>query len=101
MFRLTHLTAGVLALALLIAVPAAATGLMSNGARGASGTAAKKACKKGTTRSKSGKCVKRKPCTKRQTRNRNGKCVAKRVAGSTGVVPPDDAFGYKSSDAGL
>jgi hypothetical protein len=102
MFRLTHLTAGVLALALLIAIPAAATGLVSNGAHGGAGSVdravKKKACKKGTTRNKSGRCVKRKPCTKRQTRNRNGKCVNKRTVATTGVVPPDDLFGYKSAD---
>jgi len=73
MSRLAALTAGVLAIALLVAVPTAAPALPSSDA-----TVTKKRCKKGKTRNRSGKCVKKKRYT--------------------GPVPPDNAIGYNTGD---
>lgn len=106
MSRLARITAGVLSLALLVAIPSAATGLTSSEA-----TAAKKRCKQGKTRNRSGKCVRKcrkgatrnrsgrcvKKCRKGATRNRSGRCV-KRKQPYTGPVPPDNAIGYNTGD---
>jgi hypothetical protein len=88
---LARLTAGVLAIALLVAVPTAATASPASDAT----TAAKKRCRKGKTRNRSGRCVKK--CRKGATRNRSGRCVKKKQP-YTGPVPPDNAIGYNTGD---
>ena len=90
MSRLARLAAGVLAIALLVAVPTSAPAVPSSDA-----TATKKRCTKGKTRNRSGKCVKK--CKQGATRNRRGTCVKKKRP-YTGPVPPDNAIGYNTGD---